>query len=159
MPQFELADAAPQIVWLALVFLILYLTMVATLPKVEKIVEDRKTRIAADLSAAEAARAAAEGAVSGGSTTLADARAQALAVTGKARDAAAATTAAQLAEVDRALEAKADSAAAGVAAARAEAIAELDSVATSAAMDLVERVAGITISNDDAAAAVRKVAA
>lgn len=159
MPQFELADAAPQVVWLILVFLLLYLSMALMLPKVDKVVEDRKTRVAADLSAAEAARAAARDAVSGGDTTLSDARAEALRVTGKARDSAAASTAAKLAEADAALEARAGAATQSLQTARAAAIAELDAVAAVATVDLVNRVAGLEISNDEAAAAVRKVAA
>lgn len=159
MPQFELADAAPQILWLALIFLILYLSMVAVLPKVDKVVEDRKSRIAADLAAAESAHAAALDATSGGDTTLSDARAEALRLTGQGRDSAAAATAAKLATVDAELEARANAAAQSLQAARAAAVAELDEIAATAAVELVKRVAGVEISNDEAAAAVKKVAA
>ena len=159
MPQFNFADALPQILWLVAIFSILYLSLTRMLPKVERIVEDRKERIAADLRAAEAARAEAEGASSGGSNAISDARSRALALTGKARDAAAAATAKRLAGIDADLAAKAEAAAQSLASAKATAIAELDAVATEAAVDLVARVAGVTVSNDEAASAVKKVAA
>lgn len=159
MPQFNLADAAPQILWLALIFLILYLSMVAILPKLDGVVEDRKTRIAADLSAAEGARAAAEGASSTGSSALAEARSHALKTTGKARDEAAATNAARLRQLDEELERKANEAADRLRQAKAGAVAELDTVASEAVVDLVRRVADVSVSNGEAVSAVKKVAA
>jgi F-type H+-transporting ATPase subunit b len=159
MPQFDFTQALPQVLWLVLVFGALYLIVRGLLPRVQKVVETRRERIAADLREAEAARDAAEAATSGGSSTLADARGRALALTGKARDAASAATAARLAQVDDALKAQAEAAAQSLSAQRKAAIAELDSVAADAAVDLVKRVAGLDISNDEAAGAVKKVAA
>ena len=57
---------------------------------------------------------------------LADARAQALAVTGKARDAAGAALQRKLADADAGLEAKAEAAAEALAGQRTAAVAELD---------------------------------
>jgi F-type H+-transporting ATPase subunit b len=158
MPQFDFTQALPQVLWLTLVFGILYLIVRGLLPRVQTVVENRRERIAADLREAEAARVAAEAATSGGSSAIADARGQALSVTGKARDAANAATAAKLAEVDSSLKAKAEAAAQSLSAQRAAAIAELDKVASDATVDLVKRVAGLDVSNDEAAAAVKKVA-
>lgn len=159
MPQFDFTQALPQILWLTLVFGALYLIVRGLLPRVQTVVESRRSRIAADLREAEAARDAAEASSSGGSSALAEARARALAVTGKARDAANAATAARLAEVDAGLKAKADAAAATLADQRAAAVAELDAVASEATVELVRRVSGLQVSNDDAVAAVKKVAA
>lgn len=159
MPQLDIAHALPQILWLALVFAILYLAVGRLLPRVEQVVESRRARIAADLREAEAARDAAEAASSGGSTALADARARALALTGAARERAGAAAAARIAAVDSELKARAEAAAERLAAQRADAIAELDRLAALATVDLVRRVAGLEVSNDEAAEAVRKVAA
>ncbi len=159
MPQFDFTQALPQVLWLTLVFGILYLIVRGLLPRVQTVVENRRERIAADLREAEAARVAAEAATSGGSSAIADARGRALAVTGKARDAANAATAAKLAEVDSSLKAKAEAAAQSLSAQRAAAVAELDKVASDATVDLVKRVAGLDVSNDEAAKAVKKVAA
>lgn len=159
MPQFDFTQALPQVLWLTLVFGILYLIVRGLLPRVQTVVETRRERIAADLREAEAARAAAEAATSGGSSVIADARGRALSVTGQARDAANAATAAKLAEVDAALKAKAEIAAETLAAQRAAAVAELDRLTSETTVDLVKRIAGLDVSNDEAAKAVKKVAA
>lgn len=158
MPQFDFTQAVPQILWLILVFGVLYLAVRGLYPRVEKVVENRKARISADLREAEAARDAAEAATSGGTSSLADARAQALAVTGKARDAASAAVQRKLAEADAGLESKAAVAAQSLADQRSKAVAELDAVAAEAAADLVKRVSGLDVSNDEAVSAVKKVA-
>lgn len=158
MPQFDFTQAVPQILWLILVFGVLYLAVRGLYPRVEKVVENRKARISADLREAEAARDAAEAATSGGSSSLADARAQALVVTGKARDAASAAIQRKLAEADAGLEIKAAAAAQSLATQRSTAVAELDAVAAEAAADLVKRVSGLDVSNDEAVSAVKKVA-
>lgn len=158
MPQFDFSQALPQILWLTLVFLILYAMVSLMLPRVQRVVENRQQRIAADLGAAESARAEAEAATTGGGTALADARASALAVTGRARDAAAAATARKLVETDETLKMQAEAAAASLATTRSSALAELDQVAIEATVDLVSRVGGVQISTDEAAAAVRKAA-
>ena len=53
MPQFDFTQALPQIIWLAIVFGILYLAVRGLYPRVEKIVENRKARIGADLKEAD----------------------------------------------------------------------------------------------------------
>lgn len=159
MPQFDFSQALPQILWLILVFGILYLIVRGLLPRVDRVVENRKQRIMSDLRTAEAARAEADMAASGGGTALSDARARALAVTAKARDAAADARARRLAEVDETLKMRGEAAAASLATTRASALAELDQLATQATVDLVRRVGGIELDAAEAAAAVRKVAA
>lgn len=159
MPQFDFSQALPQILWLTLVFGILYLVVRGLYPRVEKVVEHRKARISADLREAEAARDAAEAATGVGSSALAEARARALGVTGKARDAAADALKQRLAEIDADLDASAQAAAQSLASQRATVVAELETVAAGAAADLVKRVAGLDVSNDEAAIAVKKVAA
>ena len=159
MPQFDFSTALPQILWLILVFGALYLIVRGLLPRVDRVVENRKARIAADLREAEAARDAAQASASGGDTALADARARASVVTGKARDAASATVAGKIREIDEQLRARSEAAAASLEAARVAALAELDSVAREATVELVQRVAGVAVSNDEAASAVKKVAA
>ncbi len=159
MPQFDFSTALPQILWLIFVFGALYLVVRGLLPKVDRVVENRRARIAGDLREAEAARDAAQASVSGGNTILAEARARSLAVTGKARDAANAANGRKLAEIDASLKAHGEAAAASLEAARVAALAELDAVAGEATVELVQRVAGIAVSNDEAASAVKKVAA
>lgn len=72
---------------------------------------------------------------------------------------AAAATSRKLAEADAALEARTEAAAQALAGQRAAVVAELDQVAADAAAELVKRVSGLDVSNDEAANAVKKVAA
>ena len=159
MPQFDFSQAMPQVIWLALVFGILYLVVHMLYPRVDRVVQNRKATIAADLAEAEAARAAADAASSGGSSVLADARAEALHITGKARDEAGAQVQQRLAEADRSLAGRADEAAARLAGQRAAAVAELDRAMGEVVVDLVRQVSGLTLAAAEADEAVRKVAA
>ncbi len=159
MPQFDPNEILPQIIWLVLVFGVFYLIVQALYPRLERVLQDRKNRIASDLREAEAAHEAARSATQGSSATLAEARAEALALTSAARDKAAAATRAQLTEAEARLRAQADAAAADLDRQRALVEAELDQVAANAAAQLVQRLAGIEIPVEDAATAVGKVAA
>ncbi|MFC4295652.1 ATPase [Novosphingobium tardum] len=62
MPQFDFANVFwPQLAWLAVFFIVLYFGVVrATLPKLGKVMTAREDRIAGDLSAAQAAKQAAD---------------------------------------------------------------------------------------------------
>ncbi|WP_448585921.1 F0F1 ATP synthase subunit B family protein [Thermaurantiacus sp.] len=159
MPQFDPSVIAPQIVWLVLVFAAFYALVSTTLPKVEAVVADRRARIAADLKAAERARAEAEAASAGGKAGLGDARDAAARRVAEARAAADA----RIAELVRAAQARiADQSAraeAALAAARAEALAELDKVAADVAAELVRKVAGLDVAENEAAGVVRRLAA
>lgn len=159
MPQFDFTQAVPQLLWLAGTFFLLLLLSWALLPKVDRVVENRRERIATDLREAEAARDAAEAATAGGGSDLADARARALEVTGQARDKASAEMSARLAEVDNQLRQEIEAASAELGETRAKVLAELDGVATEAVVDLVGRVSGLQVSSEDAAQSVRKLAA
>ncbi len=159
MPQLDFAQALPQILWLTLVFGLIYVAVARTLPRVTRVVESRRQRIAADLAEAEAARAAADAASGGGSSALEEARSRALQLTGRARDEAAAATGRRLAEIDAVLGAQAEAAARRLAAARKAALADLHKLASEATADLVARVSGLAVSPDEAAEAVRQEAA
>lgn len=159
MPQFDPAVFAPQIIWLVLVFAALYLVASRSLPKVERVVEDRRAKIAGDLAAAERARAEADAAATGRTTELGEARAEALKLTGSARARADALVAERLAEAEAVLAARTRDAEAALASAKAEAAAALDEVAAEAAADMVGKVAGLEVGLDEARDAIRKVAA
>lgn len=158
MPQFDFATAAPQIFWLAVVFALMFLVVSRTLPRVAAVQESRATTIASELSAASQARDAARAASSGASGALNSAREAALRTVGAAKDRAAASTGERLRAVDAELDAKASSAEAALAETRDRALGDLDRVAAEAAADLVQRLAGVPVSVEEAAQAVRRAA-
>jgi F-type H+-transporting ATPase subunit b len=159
MPQFDFSTALPQILWLVLTFVLLYLSVSVMLPKLARVVADRQERIASDLRAAEAARRAATEASSGGTGALEEARAEAMRVTGAARSHAADETAHRLAALDSQLAASEEEALKALDARRAEALSGLDAAAAELTVELVQRVAGVDVSPADAEAAIQRVAA
>ena len=62
MPQFDFAHVFwPQVSWLALCFIVLYFGIVGlTVPKLGKVMETREAKVAGDIAAAKAAKAAAD---------------------------------------------------------------------------------------------------
>jgi F-type H+-transporting ATPase subunit b len=54
LPQLNPADFSPQLVWLALTFVVLYFILArVALPRIGEVIEERKDRVQRDLQAAE----------------------------------------------------------------------------------------------------------
>lgn len=155
MPQFEVANALPQIVWLALIFAILYLTLsYGALPKVDKMATKRAQVIGDDLAHAESAKAQAEATSAAYEASLAEARNAAVKVTVEAKASTSRDTAERLKGVDADIDARVGEAAARIEAARAQALANLDAVAADATADIVERLTGRRPTPGEAGAAI-----
>lgn len=114
-----------------------------------------RSQIADDVSAAKAAREAADAVEADWRAKTNAARAEAQAVVAAAKSAAADKTAARLASINEANEARLAAAEAEISAARVSALAEIEAVAADAAQHLVSRLTGKAIEPEAAAAAVR----
>ena len=78
MPQLNLPDFAPQLVWLAITFIVLYVVMARIgLPQVAGIIAARKGRIDGDLEKAAQMKSEAEAVIAAYDKALAEARMQA----------------------------------------------------------------------------------
>lgn len=78
MPQLDPSVFAPQLIWLAITFVILYVLMARiALPHIGEVLEARQDRIAHDLDAAAAFKAAAEKALAEYEQSLAKSRSEA----------------------------------------------------------------------------------
>jgi F-type H+-transporting ATPase subunit b len=85
MPQFNPEFWVPQLFWLAIISVALFLVMWRiTLPRVDVVLSDRRDRVAGNLSKAEALKAEAESALASYQKAIADARAAAQAEHAKA---------------------------------------------------------------------------
>jgi F-type H+-transporting ATPase subunit b len=155
MPQLDPTAFAPQIVWLAITFILLYLLMSRVgLPRVAAVLEKRRKRISDDLSAAERLKQDAETAMATYQAALAKARTEAQAIGAKLREQNNAETTSRRAALDAELGQKGRAAEAAVVAAKQAALANLRSVAVEASRNAVDRLLGTSVSPAAAEAAV-----
>lgn len=144
MPQLEIGDYAPQLVWLVATFIVLVLLMWrVALPRVARVLEERERRIAGDLEQAEKLKSDAEAAQATYQKALAEARGQAQALLGETKERLAQETARHKGEIERELAAKSEAAEMRIARARAEAMANVAEVAGEVARAATARLIGI----------------
>jgi len=162
MPQLnQLALVAnSQLFWLLLVLGVIYFGIgKGMLPKIQSTVDLRAKKIEDDLAAAEAARTAADETEAAYRARMDASRAEATKLTGKAKDDSAKTTERKLAEADNAAGAKLAEAEGRIAAARSTAIKEIEAAGADLAREITKKVAGIEVTQDSAADAVKAVMA
>ena len=158
MPQInQLADAAySQFFWLLLVLAILYFGIGRMmLPKIQSTVDSRDQRIAGDLAAAQDARSAAEATEAAYRARMDESRAEALKVAQAAKVSSAKATEERMRSAGEEIGARVGAAEARIRAAADSAMTEIETVAAEAARDMVERLAGVPVGEDEAARAVR----
>ena len=158
MPQLEqLALVAySQFFWLLLVLALIYFGIGhGMLPKIQSTVDARDKRIADDLAAALAARTAADETEAAYRARIDESRAEALKVAAAAKASSAKATEARMLAANEANAAKVEAAEARIRAATEAALADIESVAAEAARDMVQLLAGVPVSDQDAARAVK----
>ena len=143
MPQFDPANFAPQLAWLAIIFAILYFGIVRlTVPKVGRVVEARAAQVGGDLLAAEAAKLTADEIGASNARELTAAREAAQASVAKSRAESAKVIETRLKAIDAQLADKMHAAEAEVATARDNARGEIETLAKSLADEIVARLLG-----------------
>ena len=158
MPQLnQLSDVAlSQFFWLALVLGFIYFVIArGMVPKIQATVDQRDQRIADDLAAAEEAKAQADATEEAYRLKMDESRAEAMKRTGAAKQEGALATEKRLAKADSAIQAKTAKAEAKIRESRMAALANLESVAAELTQDIASKVAGVSVSRDDAAKAVK----
>ena len=146
MPQLDFANplTIAQVVWLAIIFVVLYLLLSRwALPQVGAVLEQRANRIQGDLEAAKSAKASADAAVVELTAATRQAQVTAQAEIAGAVAAASEAAAAQAAMLNARLEKQLADAEGRINAARAAAVGALRSVATDTAAAVVTRLVGI----------------
>lgn len=159
MPQIaQLAETySSQIFWLLVFFGIVFVFIGrGMVPKVMDTVAQRDQQIAADLAAATAARARADEEEEAWRVRENDNRAAAQAIVAKSKAEAADRNDKKLAEAQKRLDTKLAKAEQEISEARNAALAEVEGVAAEAAQDIVQRLAGVTVTAAVAKTAVRK---
>jgi F-type H+-transporting ATPase subunit b len=159
MPQLNPADFSPQLIWLAISFILLLVLMwKVALPRVSSVVEDREKRIQADLEKADRVKADADKAKAAYEKTLADARAKAQAELAAATQAIQADTGKRDAAFMSQLTQRTKTAEDAIGAAKNKAMGDVRSVAAEVAAAVIGKVAGAEASAAEISGAVDAVA-
>lgn len=143
MPQLVFQDFAPQLVWLAVVFFLLYLVIARqAVPRIGLLLEMRSDKIAADLDAAARLKREAEAALKAYEAALDGARSQALAIIAEARQQLAAEANQHKDELKQTLDKRIAEAEARIATAKAAAMANVRDMSLQAAGAIAARLLG-----------------
>jgi F-type H+-transporting ATPase subunit b len=155
MPQLDISTFTPQLVWLAIWFVVLYLLMAKlAMPRIARAMEARRRRREDDLARAAQLKAEAEAANAAYQKTLAEARAQAQAVIKETSDRLAAEAAKQQRALAATLAEQIAAAERRIAATKEQALAEVRGIAVDVGRSVVEKLTGAVPDAAKMAAAV-----
>jgi F-type H+-transporting ATPase subunit b len=148
---------ASQLFWLVVTFgLIFFGIGLGMLPKIRSTVESRDQRISGDLAEAQRARAEADETEAAWRARMDESRAEAMKLTAAAKQETAREAEIRIKSADAETNTKVEAAEARIRSATEGAMAEIEGVAAEAAQEMVARLAGVTVSRDRAAAAVKE---
>ena len=155
MPQLDISTFAPQLVWLTIWFVVLYLLMAKlAMPRIARAMEARRRRREDDLARAAQLKAEAEAANAAYQKTLAEARAQAQATIKETSDRLAADAAKQQRALAATLAEQIEAAERRIAATKEQALAEVRGIAVDVGRSVVEKLTGAVPDAAKMAAAV-----
>lgn len=150
-PPLDPANFAPQIIWLAITFAVLYLLLSRlALPRIGEVIEERRDRIQRDLDAAEALKAETDKALKDYEQSLADARAKASGIARDTRERLGAETDKKRQAADAEVNAKIADAESRISAMKSKALSNVGDIAAETASAIVSKLIGVDI--DDATA-------
>ena len=157
MPQLNINDFAPQLIWLAISFVLLYLIMSRlALPRVGQILQERASRITSDLAAAARLREDTAKAIAEYEQALAEAKARAQTIARQARDEMTRDIEGQRAEVDQTIALQMADAEKRINAMKEAALTHVGEIATDTAEALLARLLGKTVNRLELQSAVNE---
>jgi F-type H+-transporting ATPase subunit b len=160
VPQLVVSTFAPQLVWLAITFVILYLLMAGIgLPRVGGAIEARRRRVDDDLARAAQLKSEAEAVLAAYQETLAKARAEAQAAIKETTDRMAAEAAERQRRLRETIVRQTAEAEKQIAAAKQRALSEMHGIATEVARSVTEKVTGSAADPANLAAAIDRALA
>jgi F-type H+-transporting ATPase subunit b len=159
MPQLDISTWPPQLFWLAVTFIALYIVISrVAIPRTGGAIERRKATVEGDLAQAQKLKADTDKAIQAYEATLAEARARAHGIAQANRDKLAGEIDAERAKLDQALGGKIAEAEKQIAAAKAKALADVRAVAADIATSIVAELIGAKVTKAAATDAVAKAA-
>jgi F-type H+-transporting ATPase subunit b len=155
MPQLDLATFPPQLIWLAITFILLYVVMATVgLPRVGGVIAARRTRIEGDLEKAAQAKTEAEAVIAAYEKALAESRQQAQITLRETIEQLNAQSAEQQRKVIEELARETAAAEKRIAAAKAEALGSLRDIAVEVTREAAQKLTGSALDASRAGAAV-----
>ncbi len=155
LPQLNAPDFAPQLFWLAVTFVLLYLIMKkVALPRIGEVIEERRDRIQRDLAAAERLKGETDKALQTYEKALSDARGSASAIARQTRDELTAEVDKERKAIEDQLASKLTSAEASIAATKTKALTSVKDIAGDTVVEIVNRLTNISVTKDEAVRAI-----
>jgi F-type H+-transporting ATPase subunit b len=149
-PPFDPRTFPSQLFWLALSFGALYFLMARiALPRIGEVIEERRDRIQRDLDEAARLKSDTDAALRAYEQSLADARGKAQGLAKDTRDRLTAETEAERHRVEGELNAKLAETEKRIAETKERALSSVDEIAASTASDVVQRLTGQSVSEDE----------
>ncbi len=143
MPQLNAADWAPQIVWLTITFVFLYVMMARiALPRIATVLEERRDKIANDLDKAADLKKETDAAIEAYEAALAEARAKATAIAADNRTKLNQEIEQMRSDMEAELSAKASEAEKQISAAKSAALGNVRGVAIDVTEQIVQQLIG-----------------
>ncbi|KAB2919520.1 MAG: F0F1 ATP synthase subunit B [Hyphomicrobiaceae bacterium] len=159
-PPLDPGTFAPQLIWLALTFGLLYLILSrVALPRVGEVIEERSDRIKRDLGQAEKLKEETEQALAAYEQALAEARGKANAIAKSMRDNLTAEVDKERAKVEALIAQKLTEAEARIAQTKSKALASVNDIATDIAGAIVTKLTGAEVSKEEVQKALIRRAA
>lgn len=159
LPQLNAHDFAPQLIWLAVIFCLLYMLMSKlVLPRVGGVVQERADRIAKDLAAAQRLKTETESALANYEQAMTEAKARAQKIAQENRDTLNGEIAKERAQVEASITAKAVDAEKRITEAKTRAMGSVADIAGDTARAIVGQLIGQDVSAADAAHALQQLA-
>jgi len=158
MPQLDLSTFPSQIFWLAVFFVVLYLLMAKlAIPGIEKVIDERRDRVASDLDKAAQMKSEAEAVIAAYEKALADARHQAQLTMKETAERLAALAAERQRQAGAVIAERTGAAEKRIAAAKSAALGDLRGVAVDVARSAAAKLVGAAVDEARAGAAVDAV--
>lgn len=155
LPQLNTHDFAPQLIWLAVMFTLLYFIVSrVALPRVGEVLAERRDRINRDLEAAGKLKSDTDQALADYEKALANARAKASGIAKDTRQSLADETNAERAKVEADLAAKLQAAEKRIADTKTKALTSVNDIAADTASAVINKLIGQNVSLDDVKAAI-----
>lgn len=158
LPQLDFTTYTPQIFWLVVIFLVMYLILSKkSLPEISSTIENRKNHIDADLSTAEKLQAEAEEVQSAYEASLDGAREKAAETIGAMEQSIKDKSTAELEAFQKRAEKDIMDIEARIEKAKADAMGNMNDIATEVAADAVQKIIGVNPDSQKAKAIVESL--